>query len=94
VLHANPIFLRVTLKNKVSGELGAHKALMVVRRRIDEVAEDLSGRPLPVEGAGRLVFGHGAKFVGGAIDKVAEFTGKCVHRELLQTLKVFKTFST
>jgi hypothetical protein len=48
--------LIVAGKDQIVGELSAHEALMVVRRRIDKMAQDLPGRPLTVEA------GRGARF--------------------------------
>ena len=38
---SDPVFLRIPRKNKIVLQLSANESLMIVRRRIDQVADDL-----------------------------------------------------
>src|SRR5262249_2655612 len=45
-LRTHPFVLFVTRKHQVVSELRANKSLMIVRRRVDQMTEDLDRRPI------------------------------------------------
>src|SRR5207302_3467309 len=47
LLTRNPRVLIVAGKRQFVLKLGSHEALMIVRRRVDQMSHDLAGRPLP-----------------------------------------------
>ena len=71
-LHRDPCVLLVTRKLEIVAELCSDETLMIVGRRVDEVADNLSGAPFVRSGAtaGNLV-AHPVQEWSGAVNDLA-----------------------